>query len=240
MPLSVVSRKNTLNTIQNEYVIRSNNSGVITTDLLIEKMAADNTTLTAADIAACLKVMTEVISEQLEDGKKVITPFCSFYVTAAGKADSDMEEFTPGKGENNHRFTLHLLRNSDFENEIVEKTLWKRDEVFDKTVPLITEIDTVAGDGTYTASKGDMLRITGRRLSFTFLDEGQGIFFCGTDENIGKETRAAVYAEKGATLIIARVPDDLAAGSYTIKIVTQPQEKGYKKAFVFPEVYTIS
>ncbi len=68
------------------------------------------------------------------------------------------------------------------------------------------------------AAAGKTLRLHGRNLSFDIADSAQGVFL----ENETGLTRIGTYNRRGSNIVDAVVPSSLAAGSYSISIVTKP------------------
>ena len=68
------------------------------------------------------------------------------------------------------------------------------------------------------ASAGKTLRLHGRNLSFDIADSTQGVFL----ENETDLTRIDTYNRRGSNIVDAVVPSSLAAGTYSISIVTKP------------------
>lgn len=198
-------------------------------------MAKHNTTLTEADIAATFRVGKEVVSTLLKDGNRVITPLTTYYVGAMGEIDSQMEDFTPAKGEKKHRLKLYSSLNRQWAKSVVENTKWKREERFDEFAPSFDAVETVDGAIANTVSPGGFLRITGRRLDITKTDTEQGVFFTAAN---GTKTRASVYLEVSPSLIILQVPQTLANGSYTISVSTHPDGKELKTT-AYATAYTV-
>jgi len=237
MALTVVSKKNTLQSCKSKYLVYGINSGVITEAELEREIARNNTTLTAVDIAAAMKALYQVIERLLENGSKVETPICLLSVCAHGKLDSDMDTFTPGAGDKGHRFGIAVRMNPKFRKEIIENLKWERAERFDETCPVITDVKTVYGtDGVYEAKQGECIRIKGRRLGFDVINEKIGIFF--TDAS-GTDVRSDYFPVCEAATVVARIPDTLAPGKYKVKILTCPDPKKEAKKSVFDNEYEI-
>ena len=74
------------------------------------------------------------------------------------------------------------------------------------------------------------MRIRGRNLSFNYEDENQGVFL----ENETGLTKIQVFTRAGTNVIDLPIPSELAAGEYTVSVVTKPG------SFYYNNSYTVS
>ena len=97
MPLIVSARKNTLIGRNSDYRFHTSHGATVSYDQLVDIMSKARTTLTAPDIVACLRLLTETVSELVADGNFVKTGLGDFYLCAVGTIDNTEESFRPGR-----------------------------------------------------------------------------------------------------------------------------------------------
>lgn len=89
-------------------------------------------------------------------------------------------------------------------------------------VPLVRRIENIDVGGPLTeAEPGQIIHVSGSRLSFDADDEEQGVFF--VDTLTSQAARAEIYSRIGSTLVDCKVPE-LAAGEYLIEVRTRPTD----------------
>lgn|GEM_PF-3017513 len=218
MGFFIYTKKNTLKHVKAPYVFRVKPSGVLGMNDLLREIGRGNTTITEVDASGCLKLERDIIAKYLAAGNKVVTEWCSLYVTASGTAQHDDEEFSPDGLGKNHRFDIHVQLNSDFRRKVLREMQWYRKENFEETYPVITDVVTVHSDIPLQAKQGDMIRLEGRRMAFDYSDERYGVFFA--DPETGNAVRSDYMPVNDNTLTIARIPDSLPDGNYGIEIRT--------------------
>jgi len=222
MPLRIICKTNTLKNVPGKYLICSRSAGLIDEDELEKRMAEDNTTLTIGDAALAMRVMRQVIVKLVSEGYKVKTPLGTFYLSASGYADSDMEEFLPGRGNKKHRLTLRTFRSKKLEAEIIKEAKWQHVELFENKYPVIQSVRSIQGAEISSVRRGEMIHVTGRRLLFDETVPTQGIFF---KPETGAAVRADYYACIRNSLVIPMVPPQLSEGIYSVILVTHPVQR---------------
>jgi HU domain fused to wHTH, Ig, or Glycine-rich motif/Domain of unknown function (DUF4469) with IG-like fold len=98
-------------------------------------------------------------------------------------------------------------------------------------VPLVYSVTNVDNAESVDGGKpGEILHLTGSRLSFDKRDVKQGVVFI---DGSGKETRAAVYSRVGSNFIDCKIPN-VAAGNYSMEVRTCPAKHLKSGAYKSP------
>jgi hypothetical protein len=226
MSLRINVLPNHLASSKSPYFVRSENSDVVDYDRLVDLMAKDNTTITRADILATLAVYREVLQGQLAEGKSVKTPTGIFFVCASGCLESIDDSFTPGAQDKNHELRIHHRPDRDFEASVMAELLFERRERPDQTSPVVRSLTSASTKAEGETRPGDIIQVRGLRLKFDPAQEAEGLFFVDA-ANVQK--RAVLYPRVQPGELIAAVPPDLAAGTYTVVLRNRPNGKDLKE-----------
>ncbi len=218
MPLIVSARKNTLIGRNSDYRFHTSHGTTVSYDQLINIMSRARTTLTAPDIVACLRLLTETVSELVADGNFVKTGLGDFYLCAVGTIDNTEESFRPGKGRQGHGVRLRLRPDRSTEARIARTVRVLRDDTRSSRQPNIVCMEAVGKTPDSTLVAGDMIRLRGYRLAFDPANEEQGVF-------LSKITpiplmRCSVYASVAPRLVILQLPPKLKPEDYSLMIRT--------------------
>ena len=187
---------------------------------LASEMADWNSSFTEADYLGMLNVQETIVTKYLAKGYSVELPFGTLRANATGTCANIQDGFVLGTG--NH--TLGFLFNT---NEKTARTVKAKLEY--KQVPpdissgaklyRVTSLNADASENpNLSVSAGKIIRLHGRNLSFDIADENQGVFL----ENESGVNRLSVYSRRGTNVVDSAVPANLAAGKYSIFIVTKP------------------
>lgn len=225
--LGIYALSNYLKTCLQPYVVRSATSDTIEAEELVDLMAKGRTTLSKPDIAGCLQLFLEELSDQVAEGKYVKTPFGSFYLSASGRLELKNQAFTPGEGTLNHALTLHFCTNKTIEAKIISQARWERIENFDTTTASLDAFSVVGRTSGENARVGDTIKIIGKRMKFDPTDISCGVFL----ESDTASYRSEVYPDINPSKIIAVLPANVPSGSYDLKVVTMPNGKDLKNGY---------
>jgi hypothetical protein len=221
MPIKVTTAKNYLGKGPNPYFAKSESSGCVEFDELVDIMANGRTTLTAPDIAGTLILLKEELIKLMADGKYVKTPIGAFHATACGSFQDPDQAFTPGEGNCKHGLRLHYRPPKEFQEDVELHAQFIRTERYAKNLPLINSVQGIA-EGS-EPSPGTYIRLQGRRMFFDHSDPIQGVFFVN-----GSEHRADAYAYVSGRTVVAHIPDGLEPGSYELWLRSQHNSKALK------------
>ena len=214
------------------FCFRSKCSQTLTEKQLAKEMAAYNSSFTEADNIGILNVLNTVVIKHLSKGYSVELPFGSIRPNATGTCSSIQDSFSLGHGNNQINIIFSL--SDEAKKEVVSKLEYEQlppDTTGDpKIYRLISLTQNAKESESLDFQKGQTLRIRGRNLSFDYEDENQGVFL----ENETGLTKIQVFTRAGTNVIDLPIPSELAAGEYTVSVVTKPG------SFYYNNSYTVS
>ena len=200
-------------TAKAKYNFRSENEAEITFEHLINEMAANNTTVTKADISGVLDVYKSVVLRYAQLGYTVRGPLGLVYVTAGGTTDDNPN--------------LRFLPDTAVSRSVLANTMTERVSNRKKMIPNIESVINADGNEENVIKAGDTIRILGDYLKFDTEDETQGIFI----EKDGVPKRLDYYAWNTNKRVDTRIPADTEAGKYTLSISAKPCTVQYTESF---------
>ncbi len=202
------------------YCFRSTCSQSLSTNKLAAEMADYNSSFTQADNIGMLNVLNTVVTKYLAKGYSIEFPFGNLRPNVTGTCASIQDKFSLGNG--NHQ--LSFLFSADDETTKTVRALleYKQlppDSTGEAKIYRATILQSDASESAnLSVTAGNTLRLHGRNLTFDITDNAQGVFL----ENESGLTRMATYSRRGSNIVDAVLPANLAAGSYSISIVTKP------------------
>ncbi|MCQ2580543.1 MAG: DUF4469 domain-containing protein [Treponemataceae bacterium] len=219
--LEIKAIKNNLSSDENRsYCFRSTCSQTLSCDELVKEMAGYNSSFTEADNAGMLNVLKTIVVKYLAKGYNIELPFGTLRATVNGTCKSIQDGFVPGTG--NNRLGFIFSPNADASKTINANLEYKQiapDKANEAKIYRITAVqDDAKESDILDLSKGKILRLHGRNLSFDLEDEKQGVFI----ENEEGITRIATYTRRGSNIVDAIIPDSAKTGTYTAFIATKP------------------
>ena len=223
--LHVFLRENISKNANSKFVFRSENAGTFTMDSLLDEMAANNTTVTRADLAAVMNVFKTVLLRYLLLGYTIQTPLGSLYVSAGGTTDDDKASFTPELRSSGHRLHLCFFPTSDVSASVKRLTKFERSSDRLKMVPLIHSVQN--GNGKDEIVRGELMRVNGEYLKFDAEYMTQGLFLTKD----GVSTRINYYTCNAPGRLDALVPASLEPGYYVLSVAARPNTITYTQDF---------
>lgn len=161
-------------TAKAKYNFCSENEAEITFEHLINEMAANNTTVTKADISGVLDVYKSVVLRYAQLGYTVRGPLGLVYVTAGGTTDDNLSSFQPGLTTNDHSLNLRFLPDTAVSRSVLANTMTERVSNRKKMIPNIESVINADGNEENVIKAGDTIRILGDYLKFDQQDETEG------------------------------------------------------------------
>lgn len=155
-----------------------------------------------------------IIREAIQDGYSVLTGACQFTPRVTGTWIGASAKFDPEK----HKVTLDIIPSADM-REALSHVGVQVLEVKDSGAKIGLVTDTSTGLANGTATAGDDILIEGDKIRVIGEAEGVGVFFVD-EAGIAKPVTRR-FTQNDPKAVIARVPTDLADGTYTLRIVTQ-------------------
>ncbi|MCK9170818.1 MAG: hypothetical protein M0P01_10430 [Treponema sp.] len=206
MPLKVTTKKNNLSTScgKTPFLFISKEEGKISLQKLLDEAADANTTVTRADLAASIQILTETTEHLLCDGYRVEFPFVDLYMKAEGAAKDLTVPFTPKRIKSGHTFSLHALVQKKEEKKLRQEVRWMRvmHNIYGHS-PVISKLTYFDDDST--------IAVAGRHLDFDPSISRNGL--CLKLKGDTREIAPERYIFKKSTEIIAKFPP-LEAGDY--------------------------
>lgn len=219
--INIYTINHILQTGKKQYCFRSTLDQTLDTDHLIKAMVKYNSTVTEADIRATLSILSDTVKQYMNLGYKVELPFGYAFLKATGTVEKINDGFVPGT--QNHRLSATFRFKDDAALEIENSTAYRHAASGYVILPEIVSIEEILSDGSEaqisTLGTQSMFRLHGQYLSFDPKDPKQGVFFIASDNS---ETAVKRYSRIGTSITDGFMPDNLAPGSYNIKIVTKP------------------
>jgi hypothetical protein len=214
------------------FCFRSKCSQTLTEKQLAKEMAAYNSSFTEADNVGILNVLNTVVIKHLSKGYSVELPFGSIRPNATGTCSSIQDSFSLGHGNNQINIIFSL--SDEAKKEVASKLEYEQLPPDTTGDPKIYRLNSLTQNAKESENldfqKGQTLRIRGRNLSFDYEDENQGVFL----ENEDGLTKIQVFTRAGTNVIDLPIPSELAAGEYTVSVVTKPG------SFYYNSSYTVS
>ena len=214
------------------FCFRSKCSQTLTEKELAKEMAAYNSSFTEADNIGILNILNTVVVKHLSKGYNIELPFGTIKPNVTGTCSNIQDSFSLGHG--NHQVNVAFYLADDAKKEIDSKLEYEQlppDTTGDpKIYRLISLTQNAKESESLDFQKGQTLRIRGRNLSFDYEDENQGVFL----ENETGLTKIQVFTRAGTNVIDLPIPSELAAGEYTVSVVTKPG------SFYYNNSYTVS
>lgn len=207
------------------YCFRSSTSQKISENQLVKEMTSYNSSFTEADMAGMLSVLNTVVTNKLAEGHTVELPFGDIFPSVTGTCSGIQSSFALGHG--NHQLSFGFSAKKAIKEEIARGLKYKQiapDATNEpKIYRLSSLLDNAQESDTLSLTSGKILRLHGRNLSFDFDDTAQGVFL----ENKDVKKRITRFTRAGSNIIDIPIPSDVAAGDYTVFVITKPGTSYY-------------
>lgn len=155
-----------------------------------------------------------IIRELLQNGTSVLTGVAQYTPSVGGVWNSSTEKYNPEK----HKVSVSISPSAELRKALSVvglEVLGVKDST--ARIGLVTDTATGLTDGSMTP--GDDILISGEKIRVAGDAEGVGVFFI---DSKGVETAVTRrLTQNDPKTVIARVPAELAEGTYTLRIVTQ-------------------
>ena len=179
---------------------------------LITRMLKKGTSATRTDILSVINLYEETIVDIISEGETVNTPLFNTSFSISGLFKGPVDTFDGNRHKINVKVLKGTLLRKAEANVRPEKT---------QTVtphPQVLEVkDIVSGKVNEILTPGGVVEVRGNNIRIAGENTGCGLWFVSAS---GDAVKAQVLAQNKPSVLIAIIPM-LAAGTYTIKIVTQ-------------------
>jgi hypothetical protein len=210
-------RLNLLTKVDNDYVaeVSATNQKTLRTEDIAAEIKANGSEGEYETILSYLNHSDRIIREKAQQGYRIQTGFCHLAPRVLGSWIGANAKYDPKV----HTITMDMIPSPELREALLEvgiEVLGVRDNY--AYIGLVTDTSNGLTDGTITP--GDDILIEGDKIKILPEADGLGVFF--VDSATGTEypvTRR--LTQNDPKKVIARVPADLPASLYTLRIVTR-------------------
>jgi len=202
--------------VDNDYVAEVSATGKNTlhNEDLAQLIMSEGSEIKYETVLSILNKSGRIIREQVQQGHRVQTGYCHLAPRVQGSWIGANAKFDAAV----QKPTVDIVPSAEMRaalREVGVETLGVREG--GAYIGLVTDTATGLADGSITP--GDDLLIEGDKLKIAPEEEGLGVFFVDSAGTAFPVTRR--LTQNDPKKIIARVPDSLPAGQYTLRIVTR-------------------
>lgn len=190
----------------------------LSVDNIISEMMRRGSTITEADCEAVLKVLFEVITDEIAEGNSVNLPLVNIRPAVNGVFTSATDSFDPSRHIKKATLSSGILLTQKMNNAKVEKIL---QPLASPALVEYTDINSQTTNSILTA--GGIGQIVGEELKFNPNNAAEGIFFIAAS---GTATKVTIMASRTEGKLVFSIPA-LVAGTYTLEV-----RKGYGSSAV--------
>ena len=167
-----------------------------------------------ADMKAVLTQFSDALVYYLAKGNRVQTPLGAFSLGLRRTGDDSTERTISADAP-----IIRVRPTTEIAAQLKRSIQVSVVDTPSTPVPFVYGVENVDDKKVVNGGKpGQILHLTGARLSFDQEDGGSGVFFAAND---GKETRSQIYSRVGNVYIDCKIPD-IPAGAYTLVVRTKP------------------
>lgn len=179
---------------------------------IIDLMLRKGTLVTKTDAVAVINNLEEVVTDIIRDGGTINLPLFNTSFSISGVFDGPMDAFDPSR----HKLNVNLTKGTLLRNAEKEVRLQKTD--VGTAMPAIIEIkDVISGKTNEVLTPNGVIQLWGNNLKIDGDHADVGLWFV---PETGDAVKAVVFVTNKPSSVIAMIPV-LAAGNYTLRIVTQ-------------------
>ena len=219
-----------------DYMAQTVATRTYTRDDVIDRMLQRGTLVTRTDIVAVLNNLEETVEEITDEGGTVNLPLFNTSFSVSGVFEGPMDTFDP----NRHKLNVNVTKGTRMRNAEKRTKLKKTDAV--TPLPNIMEVrDFVSDTVNDLLTPGGVLQLWGSNIKLAGEHPDVGLWFV---PETGDAVRAAIIVNNKPSSLIAMIPATLAAGNYTLRVVTQysggstelktPRVNTFNKTLVVP------
>jgi len=179
-----------------------------------------------ADRVAVMSQFTEALVHFLSGGKRVQTPLGSFAIHLRRNGGDKAQRTI-----STDRLAIRITPKGEIVDDLKRNLQVSVVDTPPAQVPLVYSVTNIDNRTSQNEGKpGEILHLTGSRLSFDEEDGNQGVFFADGGAN---ETRSQVYSRVGSVFVDCKIPD-LASGDYRLIVRTRPAKTLKSGAYQMP------
>ena len=205
--------ENQLTERPNDYMAQTIAVRAYDKEAIIALMLRRGTLLTRTDVLAVLNGLEETVADILKDGGTVNLPLFNTSFSISGVFEGPMDSFDGSR----HKLNVNLSKSTLLRDAEKQVRFTKTDAAAPASA--ITEIKDVVSDTiNHMLTPGGVIQLWGSNLKLAGDHADAGLWFV---PETGEAIRAEVIVTNKPASLIAMIPTALAAGSYTLRIVTQ-------------------
>ena len=201
--------------VENDYVAEVSTVGkTARNDEIARRIIKEGSEIKYDTLLSVFNQRDRIVRELLQDGTSVLTGVCQFTPSVIGSWEGSTEKFDPEK----HKVTVSMVASVELRQALSivgVEVLGVKDS--NAQIGMVTDTVTGLTDGSMTP--GDDILISGEKIRVIGDAEGIGVFLVNEEGKVTQVTRR--LTQNDPKTVIARVPDGLADGFYTLRIVTQ-------------------
>lgn len=182
-------------------------------EAIINLILRKGTLLTRTDVLAVMNAEEEVITDIIGEGGTINLPLFNTSFSISGVFEGPMDSFDSSR----HRLNVNLTKGTLLRRAEGEVRLTKTDTVAPQ--PAILEVkDVVSGKVNEALTPGGVVQLWGSNLKIAGEHADVGLWFV---PETGNAVKAQVLVTNKPSQLIAMIPATLAAGNYTLRVITQ-------------------
>jgi len=214
MPINYYLQPNPITPDPSDQSARVISNLIHDVDSIVKEMLRRGTTITEADIRAVLKVLFEVVTDEVAEGNNVNLPLVNIRPGITGVFSSAADSFDGSRHIKKANLSAGTLLAEKIGFAQVQKILQPI-----PTPALVQFIDITSKTTNSIVTPGGIGQIVGEELKFDEANNNQGIYFIATN---GTATKAVNIATRTEGKLIFNIPASLVPGNYTLEV-----RKGY-------------
>ena len=183
---------------------------VLDTNSVIKEMLRRGTTITEADINAVLKVMFEVVTDEVVEGNSVNLPLVNIRPGIIGTFNGAADTFDSARHIRRATTSWGIMLQNKMANAAVEKV----NKPLASPV-LVSYTDVNSGLSNAVMTPGGIGKIVGENLKFDISNPDEGVFFI---DAAGTATKATMIETRTNTRLVFVNPGPMIAGSYVAEV----------------------
>ena len=204
--------ENLLTERPNDYAAQTVPTRSYDKNAVIDLILRRGTLLTRTDVLAVFNGLEETLADIVKDGGTINLPLFNTSFSISGVFDGPMDSFDSSR----HRLNVNLTKGTLLRKAESEVRFAKTDTVTPQ--PSIVEVrDAVSGATNEALTPGGVIQLWGANLKIAGDNEANGLWFV---PETGDAVKAEVVVTNKPSQLIAMIPA-LAAGNYTVRVVTQ-------------------
>ena len=204
-------------------------------EAIITEMLRRGNLVTKTDALAVLNAFEETIADIVKDGGTVNMPLFNTSFSISGVFESPLDSFDG----NRHKLNLNLTKGTLLRNAEKEVKTEKTTAATAQSVILEVK-DAISGKINEVLTPNGILQVWGNSLRIGGDNTEVGFWFVPSS---GEAIKASVIVTNKPSNLILMIPP-LAAGNYTLKLVSQSSSGGTllkaPRTYVFDKIFTVS